>query len=468
MLPKTSWSVLYDIRFWIIVFFVARLYGITYPPIEIGHNWRQATGHMIARNFYEVNNNILYPRLDMAGEKTGITGTEFPLLNYLEYLLSLIFGFHDWFGRLINLVVSSAGVYYFYLLIRKFFDQQLAFISALLLLTSAWLEFSRKAMPDTFSTSLVLAGLYYGVQYLYDRKNSVFPAYLLFTLAGLLSKIPAGVLMTVYLFPVLDRNIAQQRKYIFIAGTVVMLVPIAWWYLYWVPYLVQTYAFWHYYMGTSITSGAAEIVNLVADTLERYYFDALKISGFALYLFGIYHAIRNKEKKILAILLATSVIWLLFMCKAGRTFSLHSYYIVSFTPVMALVSAYGLVRVGNKNLRLFLLTFICVEGIANQVHDFYIKQEETHKLHLESIADKISARNDLVIINGTMNPQSLYFAHRKGWTVFNDELTDNGIREMNRKGARYLFIDRHELSDARFPYTICYADTDYIVYQLNP
>src|SRR3989344_7431345 len=99
-----------NIRFWIVLFFVLRLYGITNPPIEIAHNWRQVTGDMVARNFYEVDNNILYPRLDFGGEKTGITGTEFPVLNYLMYLLSLIFGFHDWFGRLINLIVSSYGI----------------------------------------------------------------------------------------------------------------------------------------------------------------------------------------------------------------------------------------------------------------------------------------------------------------------------------------------------------------------
>ncbi|MCX6296566.1 MAG: hypothetical protein NTX97_10960, partial [Bacteroidetes bacterium] len=53
-----------DIRFWIVLFFIIRLYGITDPPLEIAHNWRQVTGDMVARNMYEIDNNILYPRLD--------------------------------------------------------------------------------------------------------------------------------------------------------------------------------------------------------------------------------------------------------------------------------------------------------------------------------------------------------------------------------------------------------------------
>ncbi len=107
-----------DIRFWIVLFFILRLYGITDPPLEIAHNWRQVCGNMVARNFYEIDNNILYPRIDMSAGKTGIVGTEFPILNYLTYLLSLVFGFKDWFGRLIVLIVSSFGTFYFYKLLK--------------------------------------------------------------------------------------------------------------------------------------------------------------------------------------------------------------------------------------------------------------------------------------------------------------------------------------------------------------
>ena len=136
-------KVLADIRFWIVLFFILRLYGITNPPLEIAHNWRQTTGDMVARNFYEIDNNILYPRIDMAGEKTGITGTEFSTLNYLMYLLSLVFGFHDWFGRLIVLIVSSFGILYFYKLLKLKFNEHISFYSAFLLLTSMWLMYSR-------------------------------------------------------------------------------------------------------------------------------------------------------------------------------------------------------------------------------------------------------------------------------------------------------------------------------------
>lgn len=108
-----------DIRFWIILLFIIRLYGIKLPPLEVSHNWRQTTVTMVARNFYENNSNIFYPQIDIAGEKSGITGMEFPLLNYTIYLISKIFDYQHWYGRLINLILSSIGIYYFYKLIKN-------------------------------------------------------------------------------------------------------------------------------------------------------------------------------------------------------------------------------------------------------------------------------------------------------------------------------------------------------------
>ena len=123
-------SVLNDFRFWIALFFIVRLFGISDPPLEAAHNWRQVTVNMVARNFLETDSNIFYPRIDICGEKTGITGMEFPLLNYLIFLFSKLFGYTHWYGRLINLFVSSFGVYYFYLLIKKKFHERSLFRQA--------------------------------------------------------------------------------------------------------------------------------------------------------------------------------------------------------------------------------------------------------------------------------------------------------------------------------------------------
>ena len=131
-------NIIADIRFWIIIFFIIRLIGITNPPLEVSHNWRQTTVTMVARNFLELDNTIFYPRIDFAGEKTGITGMEFPVFNYIIYIVSKVFGYTHWYGRLINLIFSSFGLWFFYKVIKKYFKLEIAFNATIVLLFSLW------------------------------------------------------------------------------------------------------------------------------------------------------------------------------------------------------------------------------------------------------------------------------------------------------------------------------------------
>jgi 4-amino-4-deoxy-L-arabinose transferase-like glycosyltransferase len=199
-LNKKLTNILSDFRFWVILFFAIRLIGIMNPPLEPAHNWRQTTVAMVARNFLEVDNNIFYPRLDISGDKTGITGMEFPTLNYLIYLLSEVFGYKHWYGRLINLFFSSIGLYYFFILIKRYFNPKIAFNASLILMFSIWFTYSRKIMPDTFSVSLILASIYYGTNY-FDRQSKRglnICLYFLFTTLGMLSKLPSSYLLAVF------------------------------------------------------------------------------------------------------------------------------------------------------------------------------------------------------------------------------------------------------------------------------
>jgi len=87
------------------IFGLIQLVGITDPPLEIAHSWRQAFTAMVTRNYVELGMDWLHPRIDMAGEKTGIVGAEFPLFNFLSFLVSKLFGYQHWHGRIVNLVV---------------------------------------------------------------------------------------------------------------------------------------------------------------------------------------------------------------------------------------------------------------------------------------------------------------------------------------------------------------------------
>jgi len=455
-----------DIRFWIAFFFIIRLYGITNPPLEIAHNWRQTTVTMPARNFYEVDANILYPRVDMAGEKSGITGMEFPFFNYLIYLVSLLFGYQHWYGRLINLIVSSFGIWYFFKLVKKYFTPAIAFDAAFILIVSLWFAYSRKIMPDTFSMSILFAGMYYGSNYL-DRGNKTIDLVLHFSLCliALLCKISSGYILVAFIPLLLNHEIKLKPKIFFILSGFIYVSIVSWWYFCWVPFLVEEYGYWHFFMGKGFAEGANDILNNINGMFLRFYDTSLKFTGFITFAAGLFFIFKKKETNLQYVFLLSFFSFLVLVFKEGYNFVLHTYYVIPFVPVMALVAGYGVSMVPVKRLPSFILFVIAIEGILNQQHDFRIKDSEKYKLDLEKIADSISNRSDLIAIN-SYSPQQMYFAHRKGWALKNEKLNDqNFINEIKNKGCKYIFVNKTEFKN-RLNYKVVFENDFFVVYYL--
>lgn len=459
-----------DIRFWILLFFLVRMYGITNPPLEVAHNWRQTTGTMVTRNFYEESANILYPRIDFAGEKTGITGMEFPLLNYVDYLVSEVFGYQHWYGRLINLLVSNLGIWFFFRVLKRYFSRETAFNAAFILLVSIWFAYSRKIMPDTFATSLVIMGFYYACRYFEEerRKWIHLGLYALFTLLGVLAKLPTGFLLVLYTFFIFNRHISIHLKIAFFILSGIILAPIAWWYFSWVPYLVEKYEFWHFFMGKSIRIGAKELVENLCDGLKHFYDAALKFIGFGAFLAGLFIAFRKKNKLLLRILALTFCSFAVIALKAGFTFTHHSYYIIPFVPVMALTAGYGIDSFRNKAVTIVFLSLIALEGVLNQLHDFRLKEHELAFVKLESDLDHFASRSDLIAVNTIDNPTAIYFAHRKGWVASNEELLSEAFRkEIRQKGCKYVVVLKRYLGgDLYLELPVVLSNENWTVYRL--
>jgi hypothetical protein len=450
------------------VFAVARLYGITNPPLEVAHNWRQTTVSMVARNFIETDANIFYPRIDIAGDKTGITGMEFPIFNYLIYLLSLIFGFEAWYGRLINLMVSSIGIYFFYKLILKYFKPAIAFNAAFILLVSFWLTYSRKIMPDTFASSLVIISMYYGSNYL-DKKQSVanLALYLIFGLAGVLSKLPVAYIWIVYLIWFFNREIKVATKLIFSLSTLLIIAPVYYWYFIWVPFLVEEYGFWHFFMGDPISKGFSDTMTYLPRILNHFYETAIRYMAFIFLIVGLVFSIVRKQKLMLAIFGLSLLAFTFIVIKSGKTFAFHSYYILPFIPVMALLAAYGLEQLKNKKLIVAILIIVGVEGILNQWNDFRIRPNEEALLGLEVDFNKISEPEDLIVINSGYHPTTMYFTHRKGWLTSNDNLADSiYMDDLTHRGCKYVLVLKKSFgSDINLNKEIVIDNKDYKIYK---
>ena len=456
----------FRIEYIIGAFLLIRLIGITNAPLEIAHNWRQVTGLMVARNYFEIDPTFWLPRVDETNGLTGIIGMEFPLLNYLHYLFSLVFDYQHWYGRLINLIVSSVGCYFFYKLIKERINLKTAYYATIFLLGSIWFIYSRKMMPDTFSMSLGFIGLYFCQVHLRNNAIKSYTLFYLFLSLAFLSKISA--LMCLMGIPFLmGKNQSNPAKIRVAIGVLASFILTYLWYFQWNPHLSETYGNW-YNSGTSIGKGFMELMGNVPETLKRIYFSSFNsYIAFLLLVCSTVYLIIKKQYKSLLFLTLTSALFLIYMSKSGSIFYIHGYYIIPIVPMFSVIIGMLINSIKNQKIVLALVILFLIESLSNQQHDLFIKESETYKLTLENIISEYSNRNDLVAINGNGNPQELYLSHRKGFVLNNEDLmSTEKIDEIKSKGCQFLIINRHAYSKS-INFTRIFKNEDYIIYDIS-
>jgi len=446
----TILSGLRDIRTWLLIAFALRLIGITLPPLETSHHWRQTTVTMVARNFAETGIDLLHPRMDTAGELTGITGMEFPLLNALIAGCIHAFGPAHWYGRLIVLLFGTLGVLAFHGLVERHLGERTAFHAAMLLLFSLWFMYSRKIMPDVFALSLVIMGVERMDAALCGKRAIRWVAVgALLILLGTLSKITAGCLLAAW--PV----IAWQRKcgWVATAAIGVACLPAVWWYFRWVPHLVETYGYWHFFMGKAMVAGAKELLAHPLRTMDNFYFDALRFSGFACYCLGLIVVVRVRNKALMALFMLTTLAFLVIMLKAGDTFWVHAYYVLPFIPIMALFGGVGLAHVKDQRWAFALLALVVIEGLLAQKNDFHMNPDLAPLLGLEQDLQQTGV-DGLIVVNSGEVPTPLYFAHQKGWTLSNVVIQRTGtLDSLATLGCTRVVVMKHTFEgDVHLPW----------------
>ncbi len=457
-------SVLSDLRTWLVLAFVHRLITITQAPLESAHNWRQAMMCMVARNFYEVDPNIFYPRIDSPGNLSGVTGMEFPLLNYLIYLVALVFDYDHWYGRLINLLISTLGIYAIYKYLSGFYQRRVVFATSIALLFSIYYYYSRKVMPDMFAVSLVFIGLWAWSKYVNDGRLKWLLFGVISMLFGVLSKLPIVAALPL-IWPLIFQANRRQRV-ILITSLFLVGVLVAMWYFAWVPHLKELGKTDRYFMGSSLYETLGYLVADPLRVLAVFYQYAVGISGFLAMLVGLYflllYGLRERLMFISALLL---VLVILFV--SGDRFYEHHYYIIPFVPFMALAIGMATDKLKGGWFALVLVV-ISAEGIIRRWDDQFIKSGK-EIVNLEEIIAPYVAKDQTIVVNSEEIPTPLYFAHRRGWVTWNQSLMQPGFREkLKTQGCGFVLVLKKRFgSEVRLPLPLELENDLLILYRLE-
>lgn len=334
----------------------------------------------------------------------------------------------------------------------------------MLMLFSLFYMYSRKIMPDTFSVGLCFMGMF--CLSVYDREKKIYPllgGFLLITL-GVLSKLPAAVVL-VFLWPLIQRNTWPGRV---VLGAVLAFAGgiSALWYFYWVPYLVGTFGFQHFFMGASVGETLGFLSDNVLLSLEMFYKRALGYSGFLLFLAGL--LVWKQGSKHDAVISGLSVlVFAAFLSKSGNNFYRHEYYVIPMISVMAFIASRVLLAL-PRYWAVVALLVVGVEGLARKWDDQFISKLP-ELAHLEEMIEEHVKPADLVVVNSGLYPTPMYFAHRKGWLAANEQLLDpEYVRSLTRKGCKYALIMKKRFgSEVRLPYTVSKETDWFTLYNLG-
>ncbi len=409
----------------------------------------------------------MYPMVDNGGRhESGIIASEFPIYNYVVYLISIPLGYAHWYGRLINLILSTLSMWFFYKLLRFYFTETEAFNSTLILTLSIWFSFSRKSMPDIFSMSLMLIALYQVIKFLNEGRFINLLLYGLLASCAVLAKLPAIFALSVLAIPLVSKIAPLIQKVCIVFASLIVVVIAYWWYFIWGSYLLETFEY-QLYFPQNLQEGLKAFLPYWKLALEQFYFSALQsFIAFGVFIIGLIVITYYKRLHPILILSCTLPVFLLFILKTGNVFALHNYYIIPFVPVMALIAGIGLSALPKK-IYPFILIIISIEAIANQQHDFFIKKSEWFKLSLENDINKRIPQNNKIALAGSTGPQYLYFAHRKGWGLSVEQALDtNYVNTVKSRGYSYMVCIKREFNTLPI-YPILDQNESIIIYALG-
>ncbi|MBX5091836.1 ArnT family glycosyltransferase [Rhizobium lentis] len=230
----------------LLIAIVFRFYKITLPLVD-GFSWREISTAMMADNFQQRSWNIFFPEVSWTGPGPSYQGREFQIVSYLTALLYQLFGWRDWFGRVVAAFFGLVTLFSLHRLTALCWGEMHAHAAALAYaLMPAAIMIDSSFLPDPAMLALVTLGVWLFVKYWAGGSRWLLPlATVSFTL-GALSK-PPGLAAGAVIFYLMICWILEKRwkhaTSVLLSGLLSLAVIGA--YFGWAIYLGRSYPPFH-------------------------------------------------------------------------------------------------------------------------------------------------------------------------------------------------------------------------------
>ena len=407
------------------------------------HQWAQCDRASVALNYAQESMNFFLPRVHNLDNGTGITGMEFPFVNYSVGILYKIFGVHEYLYRLFVICFFTVGLVFSFLLAKKFTNHFYFSISIMLLFACSPLLafYSSNFLPEPVSLSLSIIAWYTLISSIDSEKKYQWLIVwcIFFSLASLI-KISALVnlpAMMIYYFFQMPEKYRLRKSLPIIVGALISLGVTFSWYKY--AIVLSNIEHSEMFLLQSRPPQSLSEFLEVWDEVYKIWWERV-YENFLLFILvaGIVGSLlfsKMRDSKLMGIVVVMIITIALFLFLMWLQLQHHDYYMIPlYTLILfSMILTVEFMRKLNSKWITATLALLLVVGISyqfamakNHIRTSYKTDSWKYgSIHFNNFFDIESIllnsgvqTNDRVISVFDHSPEiSLYLMNRKGVTV---------------------------------------------------
>lgn len=445
--PWLLWGLLF-------LLLLIRLYHINGPIVD-RHSWNQISAASMAKHIYYDWGTLFHPTVDMYishENPSRVYIQEFPLYHIPIALMYYLTGVEEWPARLVTIIYSMVGLWYLFLLARRYFGEKTGWITLLVAGFSPLNWFYHQAvMGDSSMVTAMIAGYYYFCLWVEEEHRKYYWYSLFWTMAAGIFK-PFGLVIGVAYFGMI---LLRKKYFLFKKPQTFLFVILAW-----LPTII-----WIIH-AMSLQEGISEFTDansmnqirhpellLTLGFYERLLTARLLDSGLTPWaglfcIIGIAACRLREDRYHIPILWMVTCIVYAVIVQHGN--HVHEYYQLPFIPGLALLTAIGVekfwywksLRSQWKALTLSVFLILFIVHSSSYFYRFTLYDIGSYNTGVKVAEFSESPEERILAFDTGSNKwnQLIYYSNLTGW-YWSGEYTLDNLELFRKYNAAWLGVN---------------------------